>query len=211
MPRQNRVRPTGEIVRDSTRGLFMGNRGILHDAEQQVVKPYAHKAWIICQLQFKGRRRKLMQPGKYTELFFLDEATALAAGHRPCYECRREAAVAFRQAWLAGNAALGFGDSIRATELDKIMQAKRLTDEYYAKNKRQRRFTAVLPTLPNGTIILHNETPHLIWQDVLLPWTPDGYADAVEKPTSGETTVLTPRSIVNALAHGYADQLIVAV
>lgn len=95
MPKQNRVTPDGQIIATAARGSFMGNRGILHNDQQEIVKPFAHKAWIICQLRFKGRRRQLMQPGKYTELFFLDEATALAAGHRPCFECRREAAQAF--------------------------------------------------------------------------------------------------------------------
>lgn len=203
MAKQNRVTPDGTIIATQARGTFMGNRGILHNARQEIVKPFAHKAWIICQLSFKGRQRQLMQPGNYTELFFLDEATALAAGHRPCFECRRAAANSFREAWLAGNPQLNFGDSVRMGEIDKVLHGERLTDAYYVKDKRKRMFTAVLPQLPNGTFILHNNAPHLIWQDALYPWTAAGYQPPFPRPKNGRTAVLTPRSTVAALAHGY--------
>ena len=102
VPLQNRVDPWGRLIADRARGSLMGNRGVLHDADQQIRKSHALKRWIICQLEFKGRRRQIMQPGQYTELFFLDEATALAAGHRPCAECQRERFNEFRTAWTAG-------------------------------------------------------------------------------------------------------------
>jgi hypothetical protein len=207
MAKQNRVTPDGQIIATAARGTFMGNRGILHNARQGIVKPFAHKAWIICQLSFKGRRRKLMQPGKYTELFFLDEATALAAGHRPCYECRRSAAEAFRDAWLAGNPQLGFGDSVRAGELDVVLQAERLTEAYYIKDRKKRTYTAVLKSLPNGTFILREERPYLVWEDALLPWTPSGYAPPQPQPGTESVTVLTPRSTEAALGQGYVPQL----
>lgn len=202
MPRQNRVTPTGQIVATDARGTFMGNRGILHNDKQEIVKPFAYKTWIICQLSFKGRRRKLMQPGKYTELFFLDEATALTAGHRPCFECRRSAAEAFRDAWLSGNPQLGFGDSVRAGELDAVLHAERLTEAYYIKDRKKRMYTAVLKTLPNGTFILREERPYLVWEDALLPWTPAGYDSPIARQEEAQVTVLTPPSIVAALAHG---------
>ncbi|WP_420640992.1 hypothetical protein [Candidatus Leptofilum sp.] len=207
MPRQNRVMPTGEIIATSARGLFMGNRGILHNAEQEVVRSYAHKMWIICQLNFKGRRRKLMQPGRYTELFFLDEATALAAGHRPCFECRRSAAEQFRDAWLAGNTHLNFGNSVKSAEIDAVLHGERLTGGYYKRDKRKRTCTAVLNTLPNGTFILWQERPYLVWQDALLPWMPAGYQPAIPRPKADHVAVLTPPSTVAALAAGYTPRL----
>ncbi len=207
MPRQNRVSPTGQIVATLARGTFMGNRGILHNVHQEIVKPFAQKAWIICQLSFKGRRRELMQPGKYTELFFLDEATALAAGHRPCFECRGAAAEAFRDAWLAGNPQFGFGDSVKAGEMDAVLHAERLTKSYYIKDRQKQTYTAVLNTLPKGTFILLAERPHLVWEDALLPWTPSGYEPPQVQPGADLVTVLTPRSTVAALAQGYASEL----
>lgn len=202
MPRQNRVTPDGQIIATQARGAFMGNRGILHNDRQEIAKPYAHKAWIICQLSFKGRRRALMQPGRYTELFFLDEATALAAGHRPCFECRRAAAEAFRAAWLAGNPQFGFGDSVKVGEMDAVLHAERLTEAYYVKDRKKQTYTAVMQTLPNGVFILWKERPYLLWHDALLPWTPAGYEAPVSRQ-EGSVVVLTPPSTVAALAHGY--------
>src|SRR5258707_3661680 len=101
---QNRVNPWGELFRTPARGTMMGNRGrTLHNAQQEIVRSYGGKRWICCLLEFKGRRRQIMSPGQYTELFFLDEATAFAAGHRPCAECRRERYKAFRAAWINWN------------------------------------------------------------------------------------------------------------
>ena len=207
MPKQNRVTPDGQIIATSARGTFMGNRGILHNAQQEIVKPFAHKAWIICRLSFKGRRRKLMQPGKYTELFFLDEATALAAGHRPCFECRRAGARAFKDAWLAGNPQLGFDDSVSVRELDGVLHAERLTDAYYIKDRKKRTFLVALDTLPNGTFILREERPYLVWEDALLPWSPAGYGSPQSRPRGVQTAVLTPPSTVAALAHSYLPEL----
>ena len=209
MPRQNRVTPEGKIIATPARGTFMGNRGILHNDQQEIVQPYALKVWLICQLSFKGRQRQLMQPGNYTELFFLDEATALAAGHRPCFECRREAALAFRQAWLAGNPQFNLGDAVKLGEIDAVLHAERLTEAYYKKDKRKKTYTAVLHTLPNGTFILREERPYLVWEELLLPWEPDGYGEPVRRVRweSELVTVLTPPSTVAALSHGYLPQL----
>src|SRR5262245_6485047 len=123
MPRQNRVTPWGEIVAMPERGTLMGNRGLLHDAEGQIMRPWRERRWIICLLDFKGRRRSVMSPGLYTELFFLDEATALAAGHRPCAECRRERFNAFRDAWLKGN---GGAAPVTAPDIDRRLHEERL-------------------------------------------------------------------------------------
>src|SRR4051794_26424644 len=99
MPRQNRVTPSGDIITTPERGTLMGNRGVLHDADARIVRRWQGKRWIACVLEFKGRWRPVMAPGRYTELFFLDEATALAAGHRPCAECRRRRFDEFRDTW----------------------------------------------------------------------------------------------------------------
>ncbi|HEY0652814.1 MAG TPA: hypothetical protein VGD65_06790, partial [Chryseosolibacter sp.] len=100
---QNRVDPFGSIISTAARGTWMGNRGVIHNEQKQITRPFKHKAWITCVLEFKDRRRTVMSPGRWTELFFMDEATAFAAGHRPCFECRREDAKRFKECWLKGN------------------------------------------------------------------------------------------------------------
>src|SRR5882757_4708468 len=118
---QNRVDPKGNIFKTSARGAWMGNRGVLHDGGKTILRPFRHKAWIICALQFKGRHRAIMAPNRWTELFFLDEATAFAAGHRPCFECRREDAVRFKAAWLRGNPEYGFDPKITIGKIDEVI------------------------------------------------------------------------------------------
>ena len=113
MSRQNRGTPFGDIIATPARGTLMGNRGCLHDNQGHIIRPYQLKRWIIYQLEFKGRRRQIMTPGKYTELFFLDEATALAAGHRPCVECSRPRFTEFVAAWAEANPDLAGGTEAR--------------------------------------------------------------------------------------------------
>ena len=151
--KQNRVRPDGEIITTHAKGTLMGNRGILHDDKQEIVRPYAHKAWIICQLQFKDRKRTIMSPGRYTELFFLDEATALAAGHRPCYECQRERAQTFRGAWASANPHLTGDQPVKMSDIDRVLHGDRLTQARLVKDRRKRTYTAELAGLPNGVFI----------------------------------------------------------
>jgi hypothetical protein len=103
MPLQNRVDPWGRLVALNLRGTWLGNRGILHNEKKKIIAPWRHKAWVTCQLEFKGRKRQIFSPGSYSELFFLDEVTAFAAGHRPCAECRRDRYNEFKAAWLAMN------------------------------------------------------------------------------------------------------------
>src|SRR5436853_7505403 len=104
---QNRVDPFGNIIKTAARGAWMGNRGVIHNEQQRITHVFKHKAWITCALQFKGRKRTVMTPGRWTELFFLDEATAFAAGHRPCFECRKEDATRFKSCWIHGNTSDG--------------------------------------------------------------------------------------------------------
>jgi hypothetical protein len=193
MPLQNRVFPTGDIVAHPARGLFMGNRGILHD-DQQSLGParWRHGNWIICTLAFKGRKRSLMAPGGYTELFFLDEAVAFAAGHRPCAECRRAAYNAFTAAWCRA-----YGTKPGAKDIDRTLHAARIT-----RTRQQIRHAAPCPPLPDGTIILHDDQPHLVLGPHLQPWTPAAYMPPVPRPET-EVTVLTPKPLVDILRQGY--------
>jgi hypothetical protein len=129
MPRQNRVDPFSEIIATPARGTLMGNRGRLHNESGQIIRPYKGKRWIICQLQYKGRRRQIMAPGRYTELFFLDEATALAAGHRPCAECSRSRFKEFVEAWVQANPELITGTKVSAGQLDTILHQERVAEK----------------------------------------------------------------------------------
>lgn len=201
MPLQNRVTPFSEIVSDASRGLFMGNRGCLHDAQRTLVRQTcAELRWIICQTQFRGRRRVLMSPGQYTELFFLDEPTALAAGHRPCAECRHPAYRAFKRAWIAGNPKFGLQESSPVRELDRRLHAdRRLPDGT------QRLYRDRLANLPPGTMFAHPDrgSACLWWEGRTFAWTFAGYHSAPEVAASLEVDVLTPRSTVHALQSGY--------
>lgn len=190
MPLQNRVTPGGEIIATSARGTFLGNRGILHDDHQRIVRTSRNRQWLICRLEFKGRRRTLMNPGTYTELFFLDEAVALAAGHRPCGECRRERYRAFIDAVNVGSDA----PITRVAELDHQLNASR----------RAPRATAAVVTLPDGVFIdLGDNNFRLIWTGALHRWTPGGYVDPVAVDGALETVVVTPSLSVAALRGGY--------
>jgi hypothetical protein len=202
MPLQNRVTPTGEIIADAARGTLLGNRGILHDLERRLgAARWRHPHWICCRLAFKGRRRRPMTPGRYTELFFLDEATALAAGHRPCCECRREDFRAFQAAWRRAFAS----SDASAPAIDRVLHAARVE----SRSRRQIRFEAALDDLPDGAFVLLGDdpsTPLLILGAHLLPWRPSGYGRPRPRPyTTG--VVLTPRPTVAALRAGYAPAL----
>ncbi|MDH3660542.1 MAG: hypothetical protein OEU92_11040 [Alphaproteobacteria bacterium] len=205
MPLENRVTPEGEIVAISERGLFMGNRGILHDAEQRLrAARWKHPHWIICVLAFKGWHREVMQPNAYTELFFMDEATALAAGHRPCALCRRAAYLAFQDALKA---ALHRDRRLDANALDRMLHAARIE----TGTRRQRRFEADIGDLPDGAMIAGQEGASrqragdvwLVLGRHLLRWRPGGYDRVVRRPSGVAVEVLTPRPTVLALQQGY--------
>ena len=186
MPWQNRVNPFGAIEAVPERGTLMGNRGCLINAGREIVRPYQLKRWISCVLEFKGRRHPIMTPGLWTELFFLDEATALAAGHRPCCECRRPAAQQFLRLWNQAN-----GQSITCfPELDAALHAERLS------------FSTTLLTFADGVFFANHQTPYLFFQERFYPWTPAGYlAPIAEVPE--QIRQLTPPSIARTLAAGY--------
>lgn len=195
MPLQNRVDPFGNIRAVSQRGHCMGNRGILHNDQQQLTRYYKHKNWIICQLNFKNRQRTVMSPGKYTELFFLDEATALAAGHRPCWECNRVRAKTFKQCWqLAHPQATETIDQILHRERVKPRQPRQHTKITYFAN---------LDNLPNGSFISLHGQPYLVCDNCLHLWSFTGYGEPIAKPKNIEVMVLTPQSTVRTLLMGY--------
>lgn len=201
MPKQNRVTPFGDIIATDARGTLMGNRGCLHDRHQQIRRVYQLQRWIICQLEFKGRHHSIMTPGHYTELFFLDEATALAAGHRPCAECSRDRFDTFRSIWARANPEAAGSLKPPTPVMDAILHQERID-----ANDHKVTYLDQLASLPDGTFITFEDArqPYLVVGDHLLEWSPSGYTRQVSRP-AGETRVeaLTPRSIVRTLAAGY--------
>ncbi|MAZ19151.1 MAG: hypothetical protein CL535_22860 [Ahrensia sp.] len=199
MPLQNRVTPFGEIVAHPARGLFMGNRGILHISGRRLhpTRRWTHKTWICCLCEFKGRHRPVMTPGRYTELFFLDEAAALAAGHRPCFECRRADAKRFAAAWAQGNG----GPLPSARDMDAVLHAERLD----GKDKRLHRLTASPGALPDGAMVAADDRAWLVLDGRFLPWSFEGYGAAAGEPAG--LSLLTPPSIIRALVAGYRPSL----
>lgn len=195
MPLQNRVDPFGVIFRSPARGTMMGNRGgALHNDQREIVRSYKCARWLICVLEFKGIRRRVMSPGRYTELFFLDEAVALSAGHRPCAECRRARFNAFRSAW---------GRPLRAPELDAELHRARID-----RQGNQITYEEKLDLLPDGCLVSVNRTAYLVWRDALYLWTPDGYVRRGVRSTGPRVvTVLTPELTVRCLRNGYIPQL----
>jgi hypothetical protein len=188
---RNRVDPFGNLVADPARGTLFGNRGVLHAPDGTIARRQSsEKRWIYCRLEFKGRRRRLLQPGRYTELFFLDEATALAAGHRPCAECMRARFNEFRAAWGA--------PALRAGDLDAALHAERLTPAGGQATWRSR-----LGALPDGTMVAIAGTPRLWREGYLRRWSSSGYGPPEPADPADEVTVLTPRSTTRALASGF--------
>ena len=199
---QNRVDPQGNIICTSARGVWLGNRGQLHGSGKTILRPFKHQAWIICLLQFKNRHREVMSPNLWTELFFYDEATAFAAGHRPCFECRRADADRFKEAWLKGNPEYGFTKKTSVNLIDEILQGERID-----ANKNKVTFEATIKELPDGTFILMDHEPYLIVDAMIYRWTPFGYDKANPLPQLENVKVLTPRSMVNAFSAGYLPQM----
>jgi len=203
MALQNRVDPYGALCARAERGAWMGNRGVLHDASKRVVAPWRLQRWITCVLEWKGRRREVFAPNRYSELFFLDEATSLAAGHRPCAECRRSRYEEFRAAW---DAAMRGSDAaprvLRADAIDRVLHPERLDRKGSKKTYR-----AVLSSLPDGTMVERAGVPHLIWRGKLLPWSFAGYGPGVRAAPDEGVDVLTPRSIVGAIREGFVPQV----
>jgi hypothetical protein len=199
MPLQNRVTPLGEIVSTPQRGLFTGNRGIIHDPATKTLlnRRWSSKAWLTCTCEFRGRRRDVMGTRSWTELFFLDEATAFAAGHRPCFYCRREDANAFRAAWERGNGVSG----VRAPGIDEVLHRERLD----GRAKRLHALPMPIEKLPDGAMIQAGEESYVIVRGKPLKWSFEGYR--VTSLPVVDVSLLTPPSIVRALGTGYRPVL----
>ncbi|MGO8951683.1 MAG: hypothetical protein ACLQUY_29320 [Ktedonobacterales bacterium] len=197
MPLQNRVTPFSDLIAVPERGLMFGNRGVLHDPEQRIVRYSQGRRWLVCRLEFRGRQRTIMHPRSYTELFFLDEATALAAGHRPCAECRYREYQDFRRCWVVAQAEQS-RDLPSADEIDAQLHRDRLVKPGVRKTYRDE-----IAALADGVFILCEDEAWLLWQSVLLHWTPGGYDQYRVRPTDGQVTVLTPRSTAQTIAAGY--------
>ena len=195
MPRQNRVTPLGELVADPARGLVYGNRGCLHDAAGRIRRRYNGRRWIGCRLEFKDwQRRPLLQPGRFTELFFLDEATAFAAGHRPCALCRRADYDRFSEIWRGLHQA-----QARADAIDSQLHAERVA----LGTRGHRLHAARLDHLPDGAFVLDEGAPRLVLGAELLSWTPAGYAERRPRPEGAEAVLVTPPSLVAVLRAGW--------
>ncbi len=194
MTLRNRATPLGDLVADPARGLVYGNRGCLHDAGGAIRRRYSGKRWIACRLEFRDwKREALLQPGRFTELFFLDEATAFAAGHRPCALCRHDDYRNFVTLWHELHA-----DDVGADAIDTRLHAERVEPG----SRTQRLHAAPSAALPDGAFVLHENAAHVVHRDRLRRWTPAGYEAPVRRPR-GPATVITPPSLLALLASGW--------
>jgi hypothetical protein len=217
MAEQNRVTPLGEIVAVPLRGVWTGNRGVLHEGGpggHRIVRSHASDLWITCVLEFRGRWREQWLPHRYTHLFFHDEAVSFAAGHRPCAECRRGDYRAYQQAWAAdvitARSAAGHGTPV--TVAAPVPSAKQLNAQLHSERivpgtHRRRLHELPWAGLPDGTFVLEDGQPALVLGDALVPWTTDGYGARRSRPGGGTATVITPPSSVAVLRAGYPVQI----
>jgi len=195
MPLRNRVNPLGELVAEPGRGLVYGNRGCLHDELGRIRRRFNGRRWIACRLRFRGwHREPLVQPGRFTELFFLDEATAFAAGHRPCALCRREDYDRFGEIWRSIHPG-----PVGADAIDARLQAERIEP----RTRGHRLHEASLEGLPDGAYVLRDERPYVVVGDELLRWSTGGYVERVARPARSGTILITPPSLVEVLRAGW--------
>lgn len=203
MPLQNRVDPWGQFQAVSAHGALMGNRGILHNEKKEIVSQWEHSRWVTCTLKFPGVQRILFSPRNYSELFFLDEATAFSAGHRPCAQCRREKFNEFKSAWLAANLEFLPKPRPRIEEVDEKIHADRAT-----KSGGKVTYQAPVGSLPDGAIVEVDRIALLVWRGALLPWSFDGYGPIKDAlPPQTVVRVLTPASVVRAFASGFTPEV----
>lgn len=190
-PRRNRVTPTGEIVALAARGNLMGNRGVIHDETGEIVRPWQSRAWISCVLSYRNKRRPLAEPDRYYPLFFTDEAVALASGHRPCCQCRPDAARAFRDAWAGV-----YGGPAWMSEIDAVLHRARRT---------RRKVQPSVAPMPNGSFVrLQTDGPPcLVWDGCVYPWAAGAYGARLKLSTVATVLPLTPDPILQVLHSGY--------
>jgi hypothetical protein len=198
VPNPNRISPFGEILADPGRGTWTGNRGCLHDRDRTIHRAWQVRRWITCRLEFRGRHRDIMPPGRWTALFFLDEASAFAAGHRPCGECRNADHRRFRHLWEA----VYPDDESGADWIDR-----RLHDQRVTERRRKRTYPAELDELPDGAFIADAGRAWLMLDRSLLAWSAGGYGERRPRPCRGRVDVLTPPGVVAVFRAGYRPQL----
>ncbi|MFB9681920.1 hypothetical protein [Streptosporangium vulgare] len=197
-PSRNRVTPMGDIVAISLRGAWTGNRGIIHSGER-IVRFHAGDLWITCAVSFRGRRQEQWRPDHYTFLYFHDEAVSLAAGHRPCAECRRDSYNAYRSAWAEGLRV----DAPSARAMNRQLHGERLVRGTH----RRRMHEAPWAGLPDGTFVRLGTSPAVVIGPRLVTWTSEGYRTRHPRPARGLADVITPPSTVAALNAGYPVQI----
>ncbi|MGH8597799.1 MAG: hypothetical protein ACREXT_14175 [Gammaproteobacteria bacterium] len=200
MPLQNRVNPRGQLLADPSRAcLLMGNRGILHDEHKRIVRSWVGKAWLTCRLEFGNLKRKeVFRRGSYSELFFLDEATAFSAGHRPCAYCQRKRFKRFKEVWLRANRP-AMNEATSINEIDRQLHTERVR-----RGGEKITYLALLSTLPSGTFVEHAGEAKLWRNGRLQRWSLTGYAaPEIPQNPSQELTVLTPRSVVRMFEAGF--------
>ncbi|MDE1263071.1 MULTISPECIES: hypothetical protein [Vibrio] len=197
MSLQNRVSPCGELLTDDARGSWLGNRGILHNEKKEIIRSWKHKNWVLCELSYKDRRREVFSRNSYSELFFLDEATGLAAGHRPCASCRRQRFNEFKQAWNAAQLS-----ESKVDKIDKILHQDRAV-----RGGKKVTYTDMLSNLPDGVFIEQEGKPWLVWNNELHEWRPDGYRARTEICGDLNVTVLTPKCMVDIINAGFIPQV----
>ncbi|MDT7799853.1 MAG: hypothetical protein QOI78_3286 [Actinomycetota bacterium] len=190
---RNRVTPAGEIVDVPLRGAWTGNRGVLHEGHE-IVRFHGGDLWITCVLEFRGRRREQWLPGRYTHLYFHDEAVSFAAGHRPCGECRHADYTAYRDAW---------GGKPSATEMNRQLHRDRLHRGTHTRRVHELSWTG----LPDGVFVRRGDRPELVLGDHLTAWTTTGYGTRRPRPSDGTVPVLTPPSTIAVLRAGYPVQI----
>ena len=200
---QNRVDPWGRLHAVANRGTLMGNRGILHDDTNQIIRPWAHKGWVTCALTYKTiKRDKPFSVGHYSELFFLDEATAFAAGHRPCATCRRPRFDLFKEAWCRANSCGTTPRGIAVADIDKALHLERATP-----GGGKQTYQAATSDLPVGVMVEWQRAPYLRALHGWLPWSFSGYGQPVQINSEAIVDVLTPRSVVNAFRAGFVPEV----
>jgi hypothetical protein len=199
---QNRVDPFGQLHAVPHRGTLMGNRGILHDSEKKIRRQWAHKGWVTCTLSFSDVRHPVFAPSNYTELFFLDEATSLTAGHRPCNTCQRERYSEFRQSWLKANMSGAGNTFVPVSRIDRVLYAERAIP-----GGGKRTFEASVSDLPTGTMFEYGDNAYLVWKRGILLWSFGGYMPATTIPSDARVRVLTPPSMVRMFDTGFMPRV----
>jgi hypothetical protein len=199
---QNRVNPWGALCAVSDRGQLMGNRGILHNEHNNIVRAWKHKAWVTCLLQFKDiQRPKPFSQGNYSELFFLDEVTAFAAGHRPCNFCQRARAQEFKEAWVRANIPAAEQQAVTMPDVDKVLHAERAI-----RGGGKKTYPCRLSELPRGAMFDLGGVAYAVGLDGVHHWSFSGYGPAVAMDSNATVEVLTPASVVRTFSAGFVPK-----